>query len=42
MIISVNWLKKYVDIKVDIETLTREIGAKLVEIEQVIDVGGRD
>src|SRR5574344_534596 len=39
MIISVNWLKKYVDIKVDIETLTREIGAKLVEIEQVIDLG---
>ncbi len=37
MRISLNWLKKYVDIKVTDEELVRLIGARLVEIEGVID-----
>lgn len=36
MIISVNWLKKYTDITVSIDELTKLIGERLVEIEQVI------
>lgn len=35
MIISVNWLKQYLDKNVDIKTLTELIGARLVEIESV-------
>lgn len=38
MIISVNWLKKYIKINVPIETLVNEIGTKLVEIESVTDL----
>ena len=41
MIISVNWLKKYVDISVDIDTLAALIGERLVEIEEVIDIGAK-
>lgn len=37
MKISLNWLKKYVDIKVSNEELVRLIGARLVEVEGVID-----
>ncbi len=39
MIISVNWLKKYTDIDVSIDELTDLIGSRLVEIEEVIDLG---
>ncbi len=37
MLVSLNWLKKYVDIKVSDEDLVRLIGARLVEVEGVID-----
>lgn len=37
MKISLNWLKKYVDIPVSDEELIRLIGARLVEVEGVID-----
>lgn len=39
MIISVNWLKKYTDIDISIDELTALIGSRLVEIEEVIDLG---
>lgn len=39
MIISVNWLKKFVKINLGIEELAREIGSKLVEVEGVEDLG---
>jgi phenylalanyl-tRNA synthetase beta chain len=39
MIISVNWLKKFTDIDVSIDELATLIGARLVEIESVIDLG---
>ncbi|MCL2451717.1 phenylalanine--tRNA ligase subunit beta [Candidatus Saccharibacteria bacterium] len=38
MIISLNWLKKYVDIKIPTEELVELIGARLVEVERVIDL----
>ena len=37
MRISLNWLKKFVDIKISDEELVRLIGARLVEVEDVID-----
>ena len=37
MKISLNWLKEYVDIKIPDEELIRLIGARLVEVEGVID-----
>ncbi len=37
MRISLNWLKKFVDVPVTDEELTRLIGARLVEVEGVID-----
>ena len=37
MKISLNWLKKYVDVKVADDELVRLIGARLVEVEGVID-----
>ena len=37
MKISLNWLKKYVEIPVSDEELIRLIGARLVEVEGVID-----
>ena len=37
MKISLNWLKKYVDVSVSDEELIRLIGARLVEVEGVID-----
>lgn len=39
MIISVNWLKKFVQINLGIDDLVKQIGAKLVEVEEVIDLG---
>jgi len=39
MIISVNWLKKFTDIDGSVEELATLIGARLVEIEQVINLG---
>ena len=37
MRISLNWLKKYVSVPVSDEELVRLIGARLVEVEGVID-----
>lgn len=39
MIISTNWLKKFTDITMPIDELATLIGARLVEIEEVIDLG---
>lgn len=41
MIISVNWLKKFTDIDLPIDELATLIGARLVEIEEVIDLGAK-
>jgi len=38
MIISTNWLKKFTDITMPIDELATLIGARLVEIEEVIDL----
>ncbi len=39
MIVSLNWLKQYTDIDQPIDKLATLIGARLVEIEEVIDFG---
>ena len=39
MIISLNWLKQYVDINTPVDELAVLIGARLVEIEEVVDLG---
>ena len=39
MIVSVNWLKKYTSIDVSIDELVKLIGSRLVEIENVTDLG---
>jgi phenylalanyl-tRNA synthetase beta chain len=41
MIISINWLKKFTDIDMPIDELATLIGARLVEIEEVIDYGAK-
>lgn len=41
MIISVNWLKKFTDIDVSTDELATLIGARLVEIEDVVDLGAK-
>jgi phenylalanyl-tRNA synthetase beta chain len=41
MIISVNWLKKFTDIDLPIDELATLIGARLVEIEEIIDLGAK-
>ena len=41
MIISLNWLKKFTDINMPIDELVTLIGARLVEIEKVIDLGAK-
>lgn len=41
MIISVNWLKKFVDIDLSIDELASRIGTRLVEIESVEDLGAK-
>ena len=38
MIISTNWLKKHVDIDMSIDELATLIGARLVEVEETIDI----
>lgn len=39
MIISINWLKQFTDINMPIDELATLIGSRLVEIEEVIDLG---
>lgn len=41
MIISLNWLKKFTRIDLSIDDLATLIGARLVEIEEVIDLGAK-
>jgi phenylalanyl-tRNA synthetase beta chain len=41
MIISTNWLKEYTDISLSIDELATRIGARLVEIEEVVDLGAK-
>ena len=41
MIISLNWLKKFTDIDLPVNELVKLIGARLVEIEKVIDLGAK-
>jgi len=41
MIVSLNWLKKFIDIDMPVDELTTLIGARLVEIEKVIDLGAK-
>ncbi|HSW77612.1 MAG TPA: phenylalanine--tRNA ligase subunit beta [Candidatus Chromulinivoraceae bacterium] len=41
MIISVNWLKKFTDVDLPIDELAILIGARLVEIEEIIDYGAK-
>jgi tRNA-binding EMAP/Myf-like protein len=41
MIVSTNWLKKFTDIDMPINDLATLIGARLVEIEEVIDYGAK-
>lgn len=41
MIISVNWLKKFVDIDISVEELATQIGERLVEIESVEYIGAK-
>jgi phenylalanyl-tRNA synthetase beta chain len=41
MIISLNWLKKYVDIKIPTEELVDLIGARLVEVEKTTDFAAK-
>ena len=41
MIISLNWLKKYVDIDMPVQELATLIGARLVEIEEVVNFGAK-
>lgn len=38
MIISVNWLKKYLNVDFNIQTLAERIGTRLVEIESIEDL----
>jgi len=39
MIISVNWMKKFTNIDLPIDELVKLIGARIVEIEKVVDLG---
>jgi len=41
MIISVNWLKKFTAIDMSVPELATLIGARLVEIEEIIDLGAK-
>lgn len=41
MIISVNWLKKFTDITLPVDELAELIGARLVEIEGIEDLGAK-
>ena len=37
MLISLNWIKKYVDIDIENDELVKLIGSRLVEVEEAID-----
>ncbi|MDR0957279.1 MAG: phenylalanine--tRNA ligase subunit beta [Candidatus Nomurabacteria bacterium] len=39
MLISLNWLKKFVDIDMPIDELVRKIGTRLVEVESIENLG---
>ncbi|HUC96417.1 MAG TPA: hypothetical protein VMR16_02000, partial [Candidatus Saccharimonadales bacterium] len=39
MIISLNWLKKFTDIDMPVGELVELIGSRLVEIDNVVDLG---
>lgn len=39
MKVSVNWIKKFVDIDVSVDEFVQKVGAQLGAVEQVIDVG---
>lgn len=41
MIISLNWLKKFTEIDMPVDELATLIGARLVEIEEVVDYGAK-
>jgi phenylalanyl-tRNA synthetase beta chain len=41
MIVSVNWLKKFIDIDMPVDELATLIGERLVEIESVQDMGSK-
>lgn len=41
MIVSLNWLKKFVGIDIPVEELVTLIGARLVEIEEVVHIGAK-
>lgn len=41
MIVSVNWLKKFTEINLPIDELATLIGARLVEVEEIIDLGAK-
>lgn len=41
MIISLNWLKKFTDVTMPVDELATLIGARLVEIEEVINLGAK-
>lgn len=41
MIISTNWLKQFTDIDMPINELATLIGARLVEIEEIVDLGAK-
>lgn len=41
MIVSLNWIKKYIDINLPIDELVILIGARLVEIESVTDLSAK-
>jgi len=41
MIVSLNWIKKYIDINLPIDELVTLIGARLVEIESVTDLSAK-
>lgn len=41
MIISLNWLKKFTDINIPVDELVELIGARLVEVEDIINLGDK-
>src|SRR5680860_1806737 len=41
MIISLNWVKKYADIDINVDKLAPLVGARLVEIEKVVDLNDK-
>lgn len=41
MIISINWLRQFTEINIEIDELVALIGSRLVEVEAVIDLGAK-